>query len=152
MVDMYDLVLRFYYSRHAKGSNSLKQILPAAINDSSFLKEKYCKPIYGKNMPVKSLNFDSHIWIDENYDNDPYKTLPPVFDNFSRSELDDLISDMEGLADGGAAMMAYAKLQFVDIPEDQREAIKNALLKYCELDTLAMVMLWEFWNNEINNL
>jgi hypothetical protein len=151
MVDMYDLVLRFYYSRHAKGSNSLKQILPAAINDSKFLQAKYSKPIYGKNKPIKSLNFNSQTWIDENFNNDPYKTLPPVFENFSREELDALILDMDGLADGGAAMMAYAKLQFFDIPEDQRDAIKTALLKYCELDTLAMVILWEFWNNEINN-
>ena len=150
MVDMYDLVLRFYYSRHAKGSNSLKQILPAAINDSDFLRERYSKPIYGKNKPIKSLNFDSQVWIDSNYGNDPYKTLPPVFDNYSREELDAFISDMDGLADGGAAMMAYAKLQFLDVPEYQRETIKTALLKYCELDTLAMVMLWEFWNNEIS--
>lgn len=150
MVDMYDLVLRFYYSPKAKGSNSLKQILPAAINDSQLLRDKYSKPICGINKEVTSLNFDSKVWIDESLGNDPYKSLPPVFDNFSREELDDLISDMDNLADGGAAMMAYAKLQFFDIPEDQREAIKNALLKYCELDTLAMVMLWEFWYNEIH--
>ena len=55
------------------------------------------------------------------------------------------------LADGGAAMMAYAKLQFFNTPEEQRAAIRDSLYKYCELDTLAMVMLWEFWNNEINN-
>jgi hypothetical protein len=29
--------------------------------------------------------------------------------------------------------------------EDEVNRIKPALLKYCELDTLAMVMLWEEW-------
>jgi uncharacterized protein YprB with RNaseH-like and TPR domain len=27
--------------------------------------------------------------------------------------------------------------------EDERESIKKSLLKYCELDTLAMVMIYE---------
>src|SRR5690606_103614 len=33
MVDLYEVVIRCYYSPHAKGSNSLKQILPAIISD-----------------------------------------------------------------------------------------------------------------------
>lgn len=151
MVDLWKLVVDFYYSPHAKGSTSLKKILPAAINDSSFLKSKYSNPICGKTKEVTSLNFDSKIWIDHNYDNDPYKTLPPVFENFSRDELDEMFDDMNELADGGAAMMAYAKLQFFDTIKSQRNDIKEALYRYCELDTLAMVMLWEFWNNEVNN-
>lgn len=27
--------------------------------------------------------------------------------------------------------------------EEERHAIRDSLLKYCELDTLAMVMIWE---------
>jgi hypothetical protein len=30
-----------------------------------------------------------------------------------------------------------------------KEKYKNALLKYCKLDTLAMVIIWEHWNNLI---
>jgi hypothetical protein len=151
MVDLWDLVIRFYYSPFAGGSNSLKQILPAAINDSAFLKNKYSQPICGKNREVTSLNFDSKIWIDQAYDNDPYKTLPQVFEGFTNEQLDEAFSEFDEVADGGAAMMAYAKLQFFNTNVDQREAIRQALLRYCELDTLAMVMLWEFWNEEINN-
>jgi hypothetical protein len=33
--------------------------------------------------------------------------------------------------------------------EAERRAIRQALLKYCELDTLAMVMLWEYWVREL---
>ena len=50
---------------------------------------------------------------------------------------------MVGIADGGAALTAYSKLQFVDMPDHERETIINGLLKYCELDTLAMVMIYE---------
>jgi hypothetical protein len=150
MVDLWDLVVRFYYSPFAEGSNSLKQILPAAINDSVMLKDKYSQPVYGKTKEVTSLNFDVKIWIDEAYGNDPYKTLQPVFEGFRNEQLDEAFSEFDELADGGAAMMAYAKLQFFSTNEEQREAIRQALFRYCELDTLAMVMLWEFWNNEIN--
>ncbi len=44
-------------------------------------------------------------------------------------------------------MTAYARLQFSDIPEDERKAVCQALLRYCELDTLAMVMIWEAWSD-----
>ena len=49
--------------------------------------------------------------------------------------------------EGGAAMTAYAKMQFASITETERNSIIKGLLKYCELDTLAMVMVWEYWNN-----
>jgi hypothetical protein len=55
---------------------------------------------------------------------------------------------MEEIAEGGAAMMAYAWLQFTDVPPAQKEQIRKALLRYCELDTMAMVMIWEFWGKE----
>ena len=46
-------------------------------------------------------------------------------------------------------MIAYARMQFSEMAESERRAIQQALLKYCELDTLAMVMLWEYWNREL---
>ena len=49
----------------------------------------------------------------------------------------------ERIADGGAAMMAYAHLQQVELEPDEREALCQALLRYCELDTLVMVI--EAW-------
>ncbi len=55
------------------------------------------------------------------------------------------------IQEGGAAMTAYAKMQFASITETERNHIIKGLLKYCELDTLAMVMVWEYWNNMIVN-
>ncbi len=148
MIDLYELVLKYYYSPKAKGSNSIKQILPAVINDSQYLRNKYSSSgIYGKNLSIKSLNFEDQIWITEQTGYDPYKTLPRVFENFDREELDEMLSGFEEVADGGAAMIAYNYLQFTDIPQEQRKNIADSLLRYCELDTLAMVMIIESWIN-----
>lgn len=147
MIDLYELVLRYYYSPHAKGSNSIKQILPAVINDSGFLKDKYGKPNYGRDKLVQSLNVPKHVWIDPAKGNDPYKTLPKIFDDLTDEQMSALVVDMKDVADGGAAMAAYNQLQFSEIPVDQREKVRDALLRYCELDTMAMVMIIEGWMN-----
>jgi hypothetical protein len=42
---------------------------------------------------------------------------------------------------GGLAMTAYNYTQFSDLSDQERRSIEQALLRYCELDTLAMVML-----------
>jgi len=43
----------------------------------------------------------------------------------------------EFIADGGSAMMAYARMQFDDVTQEERNAVFNALLSYCELDMSA---------------
>jgi hypothetical protein len=146
MIDMHELILKYFYSLHAKGSNSLKQILPAVIKSFPFLIEKYSQPIYGKGLQINSLNFDKKVWIQKDLDLDPYKTLDPVFDGYTAEELDRLAQEADAIADGGSAMMAYNMLQYSEIPLDQRERIRDALFRYCELDTFAMVMLFEGLN------
>jgi len=58
-----------------------------------------------------------------------------------------MLSDSDELNDGGAAQAAYARLQFEEMSAYEREEIQKALLKYCELDTLAMVMIYEGWKD-----
>ena len=152
MVDMLEWVKLFYYSPSTNGSNSIKKVLPAILNDSQFLQNKYRLPIYGEEIP--SLNFRAHAWIqyDENHKIiNPYYTLPSIQQGYDNESLDNLLSDEDGsIADGGAAMTAYASMQFTEMPDQERERIKDALLRYCELDTMAMVMLWEGWSNWCN--
>ncbi len=148
MVDLWSLVLSYYYSPRAKGSNSIKDILPAVIHDSSYIRHKYSQPIYGSKI-IESLNFKNHKWIPNGRELNPYKTLPSVLDGYQNDDLDQFVKAVDDIAEGGAAMMAYAYLQFTDVPAAQKELIKNALYRYCELDTMAMVMIWEFWGNEI---
>ncbi len=146
MVDLLDLVKRYYYDPYTKGSNSIKQVLPAILNSSKYLQEKYSRPIYGTDIP--SHNFtEGKVWA--TYENgrflDPYSNLPKVFGD----DLLDRMSDEDELKDGGAAMIAYARLQFEDMSDPEREAIKAALKRYCELDTLAMVMIYEGWRDMV---
>jgi hypothetical protein len=79
---------------------------------------------------------------------DPYQLLPKMFQNPDKELA--LFSDDDELRDGGAAMTAYAKMQFAKISEYERQETNKALLKYCELDTLAMVMLYEGWKDMID--
>ena len=54
---------------------------------------------------------------------------------------------MKTLRSGGAAMQAYADLVLYDWTDDRRVAVQKALLRYCELDTLAMVFIVEAWRD-----
>jgi len=76
---------------------------------------------------------------------DPYKLLPKLFTDESDHDYDVLISGIDEVNDGGAALTAYGKLQYQEMSEYERKEIESALLKYCELDTLAMVMIYEAW-------
>jgi hypothetical protein len=142
MIDLCDVIKKFYYNPYTKGSNSIKKVLPAVFESSQFVKNKYSKTI--KDIGVSSKNFpDTKVWLkaDANKIIDPYKSLPKVFEDFDESFV--IISEMEDISDGGAALTAYGKLQYTDMEEKERTAITNSLLKYCELDTLAMVMIYE---------
>lgn len=149
MVDLYEVILKYYYSPYAKGSNSIKQILPALIKYSDFLRSKYSRPIYGKNKEIKSLNFEEHTWINEESENDPYKTLPRLFEEYDSELLDEIFTRFDEVSDGGTAMTAYNYLQFSEIPQEQRLELREGLLRYCELDTLAMIMIVEGLINKL---
>ena len=144
MVDLNAIVKSYYYNPETKGSNSIKALLPASLKSSAYLRQKYCKPIGHINLTSKNFD-DNHIWlvIDNEEVINPYKMLPPVFEGWTALELMELLSEIEDVADGGAALTAYAKLQYQDMNENERDNITNALLRYCELDTLAMVMFYE---------
>ena len=150
MVDLRELVLRFYYDPMTFGSNSIKQVFPAILKRSTFLQNKYSHPIYGKDEEIPSLNFPSMQWVRmENADiSDPYNLLPKLFQDIDLSykELELLYGD-DNIKGGGAASIAYSRLQFCEMNDLERNEIISALLKYCELDTFAMVMIVEAWQD-----
>ncbi len=147
MVDLCQIAERYFFHPSTKGSNSLKKVLPALMQSSALLKNLYGSASYGGN--GMSLNFEEPMtwWRQESGSvADPYKLLPPVFDDLSQEEVDALEEDAaDELREGGAAMAAYARLQFEELPSMQRQAMEKALLRYCELDTLAMVMATQAW-------
>lgn len=153
MIDLCELVKKYFYDPNMRGSNSIKKVLPAILNASEFLKEKYQKPIYGSSGGVQSLNFQNWKWIevdDKGAARDPYKLLPPIFSDLDLEEMDSLVMD-GSIADGGAAMTAYSRMQFTEMTDAECERVTKALLKYCELDTFAMVMIWEYWKDSIQS-
>jgi hypothetical protein len=153
MVDMLELVKRYYYDPNTRGSNSIKQVLPAMLNRSKYLQDKYSKPIYGGEGPIRSLNFPTQRWVQFDQNGgviDPYKLLPKMFEGISDKDFEKLMSDDDEMRDGGAAMMAYAKLQYEEMSDYEREEIRSALLRYCELDSLAMVMIYEGWREMLS--
>lgn len=151
MIDLWDWVKKYYFAAECRGSNSIKQILPAILNNSPYLKEKYSHSIYGDTIP--SLNFKAQQWIklDENGKViNPYKQLEPVFAGVDQELLDALVMDESAeINEGGAAMMAYSRMQFTQMSNMERSQIRQSLLRYCELDTFAMVMIWEGWKAKL---
>ena len=155
MVDLLEVVKRCYYHPSMKGSNSIKVVLPAVLNTSDFIKGKYSRAIYGSEIKSLTIPADKPIsWI--TYEDDgvtvknPYKLLPPVSEYLDMSEelmeaIDEAAS--KNIANGGAALTAYSELQFSD--DVKSEALAKALLRYCELDTMAMVFIWEYFNHEV---
>ncbi len=152
MVDLCDLVKKYYYHPATKGSNSIKYVLPAVLSDSKDLQEKFSKPIYGESGGIKSLNFKDWIWIKVEAGGvvDPYSLLPNVYRNLTAEQLNQVMCGNDELANGGSAMTAYSMMQFTEMKDEERQALNSALLKYCELDTFAMVLLYLYWDEFVS--
>ena len=143
MIDLCDIVKKYFYHPDLKGSNSIKAVLPTVIKISDYIKKKYSKPISQIKLSSKNFN-EAHIWI-KNEIYDPYESLPkPDFSNIKNP-----IGMIEKLNNGGEALMAYAKIQYFNMSNDERDVLKDSLLKYCELDTLAMVIVYEFFSHNL---
>ena len=119
-----------------KGSNSLKAVLPAIMQSSPLLKQKYSQPLaFGENLQGKIFFKEEDGLV-----LDPYKLLPKINSDVSSSN----VYFGELLADGAAAMKAFQLIQFSDmISSEEKDNLIEALKNYCELDTLAMIMLFE---------
>ena len=147
MIDLWDLVKKYYYDPATNGSNSIKAVLPAVLNQSQFLQKKYGEPIYGSE-EIPSLNFEKFTWLKRDFESgniiDPYKQLPRMFKDINEQDLE-LLSGDDELNNGGLALTAYAKCQFTEMSDYERNELERGLLKYCELDTLAMAMIVEAW-------
>ena len=192
MIDLCEVVKRFYWHPIMKGSNSIKQVLPAVLNSGTFLQEKYGQPIYGSE--IKSCNYTAEepfalITKDETGNvKNPYKILPQLQEIENKlideiagqgiMEKEDLEHCVQNAADaemdsdgdtqinnGGLPLVLFRSFQALDPKADwekeltaanltpdalKYKAIREGLLKYCELDTMAMVLVWEYFNNAVN--
>lgn len=151
MVDLWEVEKKYYYNPLTNGSNSIKAILPASLSSSKLLKDKYSQPISQINLTSKNFA-DNHIWLEivDGEVKSPYKMLPSVFEGWSEEQLENTLSEIDDIANGGAALTAYGKLQYTDMKQEEIDELTSALLKYCELDTLAMVMIYEHFKELID--
>ncbi|WP_455463185.1 DUF2779 domain-containing protein, partial [Candidatus Hodarchaeum mangrovi] len=131
-VDLCEIVKNNYYNPLQHGSFSIKQVIYAIVNSSQYLQSKYSQMYYGTNFP------DGIRWIERESMStfkNPYKLLAPLDIN------------LKEIKEGGAAMIAYGELYFCDLSPIERQTLLGGLLRYCELDTLAMTMIIEYWLN-----
>ena len=146
MVDLCEVVVRYYYDPSMKGSNSIKVVLPAVLH-SRELQKLYEKPY---REYVSSPNFAEFDFSLINYIDDartevgnPYKFLPTIgaelLEDGETSDSEDRINN------GGLANANYAKLQYDGLSDEEKLKLRNALLRYCELDTMAMVLIYKFF-------
>ena len=134
-IDMNAFTLAHYFHPEMKGRTSIKKVLPAIWNNNPFLHK------IGYLSKYSMLDMENQVI-------DPYDTLFNLA-NEKMHELDDEIEiQSEDVKGGTAAMRAYQRIRFdPSISNEHREELKHRLLEYCKLDTMAMIIIWIYWNN-----
>ena len=64
--------------------------------------------------------------------------LPAAIPELSYNQLD-------GVQDGGMAVSAFMEAIAPATPPERKDEIEDQLISYCELDTFAMVRLYQFF-------
>ncbi|WP_445664799.1 DUF2779 domain-containing protein [Fodinibius sp. AD559] len=131
IADLSRLVKNFYYNREMESSLSIKDVLRSVMSYSTYLNEIYTKP-------YSSDNFDQIIWWQSDGQGgarNPYSVLTETGDSPIRR--------------GTEAMVVYGKMIAQELDPERHKAYQNALLKYCELDTLAMMMIFQHWKQKM---
>lgn len=128
MVDLNKLTLEHYFHPMMKGKTSIKCVLPAVW--SSFPK-------------LDDVNWLRDFYKLENGEiKNPYELLPLI----------EIGQANQVVRDGTGAMKAYQEMMYGTYRHDKEKRGQwTALLKqYCRLDTLAMVVIWEYWRVGLN--
>ena len=146
MIDLCDIVVRYYYDPSMKGSNSIKVVLPAVLRSKELqqlYKAPYRKYVASPNFANFEFSLINYINEEQSEVGNPYKYLPTIgaelMEEGASSESEDRINN------GGLANANYAKLQYDGLSDEEKLKLKNALLRYCELDTMAMVLIYQFF-------
>lgn len=129
LIDMNALTLKHYFHPYMKGKTSIKKTLPAIWNHNKYLHEvSYFKPYFKEENKVILS---------------PYETLKYNSENIVYKDAE----IKETVKEGSAAMRAYQDMIFGKGKNDanKKQQLKQELLNYCELDTMAMVIIWHHW-------
>jgi hypothetical protein len=122
-VDMDALTRSHYFHPLMKQKTSLKWVLSAIWKTNDYLHQH--------------PHFSPFLKIEDGEVLSPYASLPKV--TIDQKEV--------GITDGSGAMLAYLEIicgDSSDRPENKEKWLK-LLQQYCQLDTLAMVIVWYHW-------
>jgi hypothetical protein len=130
MVDMCALAKEGYFHPKMKGKLFLKYVLPAVWEGDDSLHSHLSFAKYHQRSPEGAIM-------------NPYDTLPALpFGNPDEDEETEQV-----VTEGVGAMRAYQEMVYGVSRHNEvlKEQWRRLLLQYCELDTLAMVMVWTHW-------
>jgi len=127
-VDLAAIACRYYHHPLCEGKYSIKYVLPAVLHESTspsmveWLKQL---SLFQMNDHGKMVN--------------PYEMLPLLG-----------VGTKSAVKDGTGAMRAYQDMMYGLHKNDQhiKSQWEEALRQYCRLDTLAMVIIWDYWRRK----
>jgi len=131
-LDMNNLAVRGYFHPEMKGKTSIKWTLPAILKASKLKSVENLLADFEPGLSLLKKNETGEII-------DPYQLLPQL----------EIYDKAETIKDGTEAMRAYEDIMF-GLRKGNVEEIgkyRQALLRYCKLDTLAMVIIWKYWTS-----
>jgi len=121
--DLLEVVKASFYQKDMGGSNSIKQVLPAILASVGAVQEDWKDGYNGTNLKNQCI-------IKQNIDGtavSPYDMLP----QFPGVELHK----------GDQALELYGEVMLAKCTPERLAVIKKAMLAYCEMDTLAEVLV-----------
>lgn len=137
MRDLKDICQKFFYHPDMGGSNSIKDVLPAILKSHEYFASEDMDPYH--NLPKLSVFTDEVISELEASGKTREQILAEQFDD------SDVFKPDLQINQGGISKLDYILLNAKRFNKLHTEAIRRAALKYCELDTLAMVRIWEYF-------
>ncbi|MGI8402719.1 MAG: DUF2779 domain-containing protein [Gemmatimonadaceae bacterium] len=121
IVDMHEWARRDYYNPGMRGRTGIKVVLDALWKSDGVMREQ----------------FTAWTGLPADASRDPYASLPPV-------EIAGVLQDVH---EGTGAMRAYQEMMYGADKSDAAvgDMWSGLLRRYCELDTLSMVLILEHW-------
>lgn len=121
IVDMHDWALHDYFHPGMRGRTSIKVVLDALWKSDSTMRQQ----------------FEAWTGLPADASRDPYASLPPV----------KISGVMQDVHEGTGAMRAYQEMMYGADKNDpaKKDMWAGLLQRYCELDTLSMVLILDHW-------
>lgn len=121
VVDMYKWCTDWYFHPGMGGSASIKRVLDATWKTDAAMRAQ----------------FESLTRTTVDASSDPYASLPPV----------SIGGELRFVQEGTGAVLAYEEMMYGISRHDaeQRRDWGKLLKRYCELDTLSMVLIFDHW-------